>query len=84
MRTGILFLTLLTVVSCEKKVAPPKAQAPEAHTESATNWTTKSELFMEHPPLIAAGSQDRTRTESCSLGKAAPNLSIAVVKRLSS
>lgn len=53
MRTGILFLTLLTVVSCEKKVAPQKAQVPEVHTETATNWTAKTELFMEHPPLIA-------------------------------
>lgn len=53
MRTGILVLTLLTVVSCEKKVAPLKAQAPEVHTESATNWTQKTELFMEHPPLVA-------------------------------
>lgn len=53
MRTGILVLTLLTVVSCEKKVAPLKAQVPEVHTESATNWTQKTELFMEHPPLVA-------------------------------
>lgn len=53
MKNEILILTLLTVVSCEKKAAPTVAPKPEVHTESATNWTRKTELFMEHPPLVA-------------------------------
>ena len=53
MRVGILIVTLLVIVGCEKKVAPQKVQEPEVQTESATNWTAKTELFMEHPPLVA-------------------------------
>ena len=53
MRTGILFLTLLAVVCCDKKVSPQKALAPDVHTESAMNWTMKTALFMETPPLVA-------------------------------
>lgn len=53
MRIEILIVTLLMIVGCEKKTAPQKAQEPEVHIESATNWTAKTELFMEHPPLVA-------------------------------
>lgn len=53
MRFGILIVTFLIIVGCEKKAAPQKAQVPEVRTESATNWTAKTELFMEHPPLVA-------------------------------
>lgn len=52
MRTRILILGLLAIVGCEKKAAPQKAQEAEPHPETATNWTTRTELFMEYAPLI--------------------------------
>ena len=53
-RIGILLLATLTV-SCRKGLdAPPVETAEhERHTESVTNWTAKTELFMEYPPLVA-------------------------------
>ena len=53
MKTLMLILSFLMAAGCEKKALPQKAQEPEVHTESATNWTAKTELFMEHPPLVA-------------------------------
>ncbi len=55
MKLGTLIFTLLAVVGCQKQPIAQKAQEPEPHPESASNWTTKTELFMEYPPLI--GSQ---------------------------
>jgi membrane fusion protein, heavy metal efflux system len=51
----IVILALVTV-ACSKndnKVAAEKTGEPEPHPESITNWTTKSELFVEYPPLVA-------------------------------
>src|SRR5262245_2931949 len=36
----------------ENKMAADKAGETEPHPESITNWSTKSELFVEYPPLI--------------------------------
>lgn len=53
MKKAILILTFFMIVGCEKKVGQQKAQEPEVRTESVTNWSTKTELFLEHPPLVA-------------------------------
>jgi membrane fusion protein, heavy metal efflux system len=51
----IIVVLALVNAACSKnenKVAADKAGEPEPHQESITNWTTKSELFVEYPPLI--------------------------------
>lgn len=55
MNRVILLLLLAGIVSCRNAQPPtPTAQAePEPHPESYTNWTTKTELFAEYPPLVA-------------------------------
>lgn len=53
MKLGILILTVLIVAACQKQPLVQETQAPEPHPESASNWTVKTELFMEYPPLIA-------------------------------
>jgi RND family efflux transporter MFP subunit len=47
-------LFLLTVVlGCQNQdPVASEAAEPEPHPESITNWTTKTELFVEYPPLI--------------------------------
>ncbi|MGH9628987.1 MAG: hypothetical protein ACRD7E_11735, partial [Bryobacteraceae bacterium] len=51
--TACLFL-LIAVTGCQKpRTAATSAEEPEPHPESFTNWTTKTELFMEYPPLVA-------------------------------
>ena len=47
--TGIL------VAACDKQPAAAKAEAP---TLAVTNWTDKTELFMEHPPFVAGQTAD--------------------------
>jgi cobalt-zinc-cadmium efflux system membrane fusion protein len=49
-----LLLTLFCLLTgCRKEAAPPKT--PEGPKPvSVTRWTEKTELFMEHPPLVAA------------------------------
>lgn len=44
------FFMALLVAGCAKQPAPPEAEAP---TLDVTSWTDTSELFMEHPPLVA-------------------------------
>jgi RND family efflux transporter MFP subunit len=53
--TRIAFLLLVIVATgCQKPPAvSSSAQQPEPHPESFTNWTTKTELFMEYPPLVS-------------------------------
>ncbi len=48
-------LVIMVLVSgCQKPRADSTStQAPEPHPESFTNWTTKTELFAEYPPLVA-------------------------------
>jgi hypothetical protein len=48
-----LFLVIF-MVGCRQQANESAAtQEPEPHPESFTNWTTKTELFMEYPPLVA-------------------------------
>jgi membrane fusion protein, heavy metal efflux system len=53
------FCLLLVVVALGCRKQEPVAQTaaePEPHPESYTNWTTKTELFAEYPPLVAGRS----------------------------
>jgi RND family efflux transporter MFP subunit len=36
----------------QQRTASTATKEPEPHPESFTNWTTKTELFMEYPPLV--------------------------------
>lgn len=48
-----LLLIVLAMAGCLKPTkVVTQATEPEPHPESMTNWTTKTELFMEYPPLI--------------------------------
>lgn len=48
-----LLLIALAMAGCQKpSQVATKSTEPEPHPESITNWTTKTELFMEYPPLI--------------------------------
>ncbi len=54
MRRSFILLLVIFTAGCQKQ--EPVAQMatePEPHPESYTNWTTKTELFAEYPPLIA-------------------------------
>ncbi|MBI4904855.1 MAG: efflux RND transporter periplasmic adaptor subunit [Acidobacteria bacterium] len=47
---------LLAIVATGCQKPSPVATAPQEadpHPESFTNWTTKTELFMEYPPLVS-------------------------------
>src|SRR5512134_3233591 len=46
-----IFASLL-VAGCSRSSTPAAPQA-EPPTLDVTSWTDKSELFMEHPPLVA-------------------------------
>jgi len=51
--TACLFLVIVAT-GCQKPSTVATApQDPEPHPESFTNWTTKTELFMEYPPLVS-------------------------------
>ena len=48
---ALVTLLLATAVACSRQnEASPTADAP---TLDVTSWTDKTELFMEHPPLVA-------------------------------
>src|SRR5688500_17027579 len=54
MKSTAWLLTIVLVSGCQKPRADSTStQAPEPHPESFTNWTTKTELFAEYPPLVA-------------------------------
>ncbi len=53
MRLLISMLALLMVAGCDRKSGEPAVQEKEEITFAVTRWSTKSELFMEHPPLVA-------------------------------
>src|SRR5687768_13043095 len=53
------WLLLAILVGCRREAAPEPAPAEnEPPTIAVTTWTSKTELFMEHPPLVA-GQQAR-------------------------
>jgi RND family efflux transporter MFP subunit len=45
-------LVLVLAAGCTRGTSPQPA-APEAETLDVTSWTDQTELFMEHPPLVA-------------------------------
>ncbi len=51
----VLCLSLILVAAgCRNpSLESAKTPNPEPHPESFTNWTTKTELFVEYPPLVA-------------------------------
>ncbi len=45
---------LIFAAGCQKpRTVATSGQEPQPHPESFTTWTTKTELFMEYPPLVA-------------------------------
>ena len=52
-RAILLSLVILTAACQKRESVAQQAAEPEPHPESYTNWTTKTELFAEYPPLIA-------------------------------
>ncbi len=63
-RNGMLILLAgFALVSCNQQTqseasGPSAGKQPEAQTESVTDWTAKTELFLEYPTLIA-GTKSR-------------------------
>ena len=49
---GTFALMLVVTAGCNRGTTAPPA-APEAETLDVTSWTDQTELFMEHPPLVA-------------------------------
>jgi membrane fusion protein, heavy metal efflux system len=52
-RATCLFLVILAAGCRQQQIESAATKEPEPHPESSTNWTTKTELFMEYPPLVA-------------------------------
>jgi RND family efflux transporter MFP subunit len=48
-----LLLIVATTASCNRRQPPEKAEPP---TLSVTDWTDKTELFIEYPPLVTGHS----------------------------
>ena len=54
MNRAFCLLLVIVAAACQKQEPPAASVAePEAHPESYTNWTTKTELFAEYLPLVA-------------------------------
>jgi RND family efflux transporter MFP subunit len=49
----IFVLAASVAIGCSRSGNAPTASAAEPPTLDVTSWTDKSELFMEHPPLVA-------------------------------
>jgi nitrous oxide reductase accessory protein NosL len=47
-----LMMTTLLAAACSRSAKPPQAQ-PKPPTLDETSWTSMTELYMEHPPLVA-------------------------------
>src|SRR5438876_4380005 len=45
-----IWLTIVGTMSCARTSNAPKAEPP---TLNVTDWTDKTELYMEYPPLVA-------------------------------
>lgn len=53
MRRVVLLAGLLCLVNCQNPSVPVEKAVAEPHPEVATNWTMRTELFVEYPPLVA-------------------------------
>lgn len=53
MKRQACLLLLMAILGCQNQ-DPVASEAPEhePHPESMTNWTSKTELFVEYPPLV--------------------------------
>jgi membrane fusion protein, heavy metal efflux system len=49
----LLLLVTAMLTGCNRGAEPTTATGKETPTLDVTSWTEKSELFMEHPPLVA-------------------------------
>lgn len=63
MRSSYILILIagLSLVSCRpsgqtETAAPAKAAQEEPHKEAVTHWTTRTELFLEYPTLVAGTS----------------------------
>jgi len=53
MKRLLCLAAVMVTVGCQKQTeSVSKASEPEPPPESITNWTAKTELFMEYPPLV--------------------------------
>ena len=46
-------MLVTALAACSRGAVPATQQEPEVPTLDVTSWTDKTELFMEHPPLVA-------------------------------
>ena len=54
MKPAACLILVIFMVGCRQQANESAVtKEPEPHPESFTNWTTKTELFMEYPPLVA-------------------------------
>lgn len=56
LRSFLVILVIATALPACRRTATVAAPAAEPPTLDVTNWTDKSELFMEYPPLVAGHS----------------------------
>jgi membrane fusion protein, heavy metal efflux system len=52
-RPSVLLAVLLSAACGRGTTAPAQMAAPEGRTLDVTSWTDRTELYMEHPPLVA-------------------------------
>ena len=50
---SMVLTTAYLATACRGTTDTAKSAAPEEHTLDVTSWTRQTELFMEHPPLVA-------------------------------
>src|SRR6476659_7652511 len=48
-----LILALASSAACRRTDGPAPGSQAESPTLDVTSWTTQTELYMEHPPLVA-------------------------------
>lgn len=53
MKRALFLSFVILTAACQKREPVARQAEPEPHPESYTNWTTKTELFAEYPPLVA-------------------------------
>jgi hypothetical protein len=63
LRTKRTFRVAVTIVAALAAACgtSPAPAPPELPSLDVTSWTDKTELFMEHPPLVASPTSARSR-----------------------